>query len=351
MVQIIDVSTVFNDDRIPLIDVRSPAEYAHAHIPGAVNIPIFNDEERAQVGTRYHDAGKDAGFLLGLELTGPKLAPYVKKLNSLVPAHAPVIVYCWRGGMRSNAMAWLFDQAGHPASVIEGGYKAYRSYIRAACTDGRDFKVIGGMTGSGKTEILHQLQASGEQIVDLEALANHRGSVFGHLGQKEQPNNETFEILLWETLRKLDKSKPVYIEDESRSVGRVSLPESFFNYLQQSDFIMLDVKTEVRIERLVREYGIFGREALTENVLRLGKYIGGEAMNKAVEAIRENKLEIASGILLRYYDAKYVKSIERFPYRRRTVVTTETLDAKENARQIMQLIHKRNHTMHTTAGQ
>lgn len=339
MIELIDAGAIYTFANTPVIDVRTPNEYSNGHIPGAVNIPIFENDERARVGTRYHNAGKDAGFLLGLEIAGPKLAGYVKKVNSHFAAHSPLIVYCWRGGMRSNAMAWLFSQAGHQVKVIEGGYKAYRSFVRQACTAGWDFKVLGGMTGSGKTEVLHYLHSIGEQVLDLEAIARHKGSVFGHLGEAEQPGNEWFEIHLWEHLRALNKNRPVFIEDESRSIGKVSLPEPFYSYLSQCPLILLDVESGVRVERLVTEYGVFGKEALKENVQKLGKYLGLENQNKALEAIENDNLGQAAEILLRYYDVKYRKSIERIPQREIVHLKSSGLDAGKIASEIIKSVY------------
>lgn len=311
MIEQIDPIQLPDNFTIPVIDVRSPSEFVYGHIPCAISIPLFDDEERALVGTRYHNSGKDAGFMLGLEIAGPKLGGYVKKLHSVVPVHSPIIVYCWRGGMRSNSMAWLFSQAGYDVQVIKGGYKAFRSYIREEISTKYEFTVIGGMTGSGKTEVLSRLKQLGHQVIDLEALACHKGSVFGHLGQQEQPNNEWFEILIWDELRKLDPSKPVFIEDESRSIGKVSLPEPFFMKLQHSPICVLQVDVSSRINRLVEDYGNFPCEVLIDDIDKLKKYLGGEMHAKVVTAVMTGDLHSAVGMLLSYYDKKYSESVVR----------------------------------------
>lgn len=312
MTEIINISQLYDYPEIPVIDVRSPSEYEIAHIPGAVNIPLFDNEERARVGTRYAQAGKEAGFMIGLEIAGPKLAWYVKKLNSLYSVHSPLIIYCWRGGMRSNAMAWLFSQAGHEVKLISGGYKAFRGYIREQLTTGWDFRIIGGMTGSGKTEVLGYLRNQGLQVLDLEELACHKGSVFGHLGQKDQPNNEWFENMLWERLRQSDKTKPIFLEDESRSIGRVSMPESFYRKMQSSPLYLLEVGLQDRVKRLVDEYGCFTKEELQGNIDKLIGYLGGEAHKKAMHLVEEGSLATAAELLLKYYDKKYRESIVRY---------------------------------------
>jgi tRNA 2-selenouridine synthase len=292
-----------------IIDVRSPSEYSIGHIPGAMNIPLFDDEERALVGTRFNHAGKEAGFMLGLEIVGPKLSSYVKKLNQLIPVKSPVIIYCWRGGMRSNSMAWLFHQAGHEVMLIKGGYKAFRAFIRQQIISVWHFKVVGGMTGSGKTDILHTLKDLGQQVIDLEAIACHKGSVFGHMGQNQQPSNEQFEIDLWDNLRKLDPAKPIFIEDESRSIGKVSMPDEFYHKLQHSTMFLVEMEVHERVKRLVNEYGCFNSEELIENTNKLRKYLGGEAHQNAIAEIENGNLEIAAELLLVHYDKKYKESI------------------------------------------
>lgn len=311
MVQSIEASQLLSFQDTPVIDVRTPSEFAIGHIPGAVNIPLFEDSERALVGTRYHNSGKEAGFLLGLELIGPKMAGFVKKLNSLFHVHSTLILYCWRGGMRSNAMAWLFNQAGHECMVIKGGYKAFRSFIRHQITDEWNYRIVGGMTGSGKTETLKYLSENEIQVIDLEALASHKGSVFGHLGQKEQPTNETFENQLWHELSKMDPDNPVYLEDESRSIGKVSLPEPFYRKMQVSPMFLLELSIDDRIQRLVKEYGTFSKEELIENITKLSKYIGGDIINQSVSAVFNDNNELAARLLLPYYDKKYKESIAR----------------------------------------
>lgn len=336
MVKTIDASRIYEYSDLPLIDVRTPAEYSLAHIPGAVNIPLFDDNERAEVGTRYHDAGKEAGFLLGLEIIGPKLSSYIKKVNTIFLPHTPLLLYCWRGGMRSNSMAWLFEQAGHESIVINGGYKAFRGYIREKITNGFNYRIVGGMTGAGKTETLRHMKEKGAQVLDLEGLANHKGSVFGHLGQNEQPNNEEFEILLWEDLRKMDPAKPVFLEDESRSIGRVSIPEPLYIRMQLSLMFLLEVSTSVRINRLVAEYGVYSHEELIDNIYKLSKYIGGDTLKSAINAVKENNLSRAVELLLPYYDKKYQSSMSKTADRFIVPIEKCTMNSEENAKLLIQ---------------
>ncbi len=336
MVQTIGAFSIYDHPGTPIIDVRSPAEYLTGHIPDAVNLPLFDDEERAIVGTRYNQGGKDAGFLLGLEIAGPKLAGYVKKLNSLFPVHSPLILYCWRGGLRSNAMAWLFDKAGHDVRVIHAGYKGFRSFIREQITYAWQYRIIGGMTGSGKTDTLRYLSEMGEQVVDLEALACHKGSVFGHLGQEEQPTNENFENELWEKLRHLDPMKPVYLEDESRSIGKVSLPDSLYIRMQLSPMYLLEVVPDIRVKRIVEEYGCHTTEELLENIRKLAKYMGGDIHKVVIEAVQDGDLTKAAGLLLHYYDRKYSESIMRANDRYIIPIEGCTGDCRHNAELLLE---------------
>lgn len=342
MVKSIEAGQLLYLQGTPVIDVRTPSEFAIGHIPGAVNIPLFEDDERALVGTRYHNSGKEAGFLLGLELIGPKMAGFVKKLNSLFHVHSPLILYCWRGGMRSNAMAWLFNQAGHECMVIEGGYKAFRSFIRHQITNEWNYRIIGGMTGCGKTETIKYLSEDGIQVIDLEALASHKGSVFGHLGQKEQPTNETFENQLWQELSKMDPSKPVYLEDESRSIGKVSLPEPFYRKMQVSPMFLLELSIEDRIQRLVNEYGTFSKEQLIENISKLSKYIGGDIINNSVSAVMNDNNELATQLLLPYYDKKYKESITRVSERVIIPIKECSIDSRLNSELLLSKIREIN---------
>ncbi|HEU4717669.1 MAG TPA: tRNA 2-selenouridine(34) synthase MnmH, partial [Bacteroidia bacterium] len=201
---------------IPVADVRSPAEFAGGHIPGAFNIPLFTNEERAAVGTIYKQQGNEAAVLKGLEFVGPKMTAFILKARENAPGKK-IAVHCWRGGMRSASMAWLFETAGMEVLLLSGGYKAYRNFVLSNTGRKFDLRVVGGETGSGKTDILHELARKGEQVLDLEGLARHKGSSYGAIGQDPQPTVEQFENDFVHALTKLDPSRPVWIEDESRS--------------------------------------------------------------------------------------------------------------------------------------
>lgn len=324
-----------------MIDVRSPGEYALRHIPGAVNLPLFNDQERAEVGTRYKSAGRDAAFLIGLDFVGVKMSGFVKKLQSICQGKPnEVLVHCWRGGMRSSSMAWLFSSAGYKVYLLEGGYKAYRAYIRAESGIGAPMIVLGGMTGSGKTGILHELRKMGEQVIDLEGLAHNKGSVFGYLGQTEQPTNEQFENNLFDEWIKLDHSKPVWLEDESRSVGAVGIPGPFFDRMKQQSMVLIQMPFEKRVERLVVEYTVFDKKILIDALTKIAQPIGGQAYKEAVVAIEEDRFAPAIRIVLGYYDKTYMKALKKFSNRNIFEIETNTGDVQQNARLIKPITEK-----------
>lgn len=318
--------------KLPLIDVRSPLEFSRGHIPGAVNIPLFSDQERAEVGTRYQQAGKDAALLVGLDYVGVNMSGFVKKLNAISRGKAKeVSLYCWRGGMRSASMAWLFSTAGYKVHLLEGGYKAYRAYIRAEAGNGSPVIVLGGMTGSGKTEVLHELRKKGEQIIDLEQLAHNKGSVFGYLGQLPQPTNEQFENDLYEEWSKLDKSRPVWLEDESRSIGAVGIPGPFFEQMKLHPMVLLNVPLEARVDRLVKEYAGFDKSLLADALMKIAQPLGGKGFAEAVSAILDGRFAPAITLTLGYYDKMYRKALHKFDNRTIFEIETDSGDAKTNA--------------------
>ncbi|KAF0202807.1 MAG: tRNA 2-selenouridine [Bacteroidetes bacterium] len=344
MVNSVTPSWFFNSQlSVPLIDVRSPSEFAQGHISGAVNIPLFSDTERAEIGTLYKNAGKEAALFLGLDRVGPNMSGFVKKLNAISRGKTrEVVVYCWRGGMRSASMAWLFSTAGFQVHLIEGGYKNLRTYIRAESGKNTPMIVLGGMTGSGKTEILHELKKRGEQIIDLEDIAHNKGSVFGYLGQLPQPTNEQFENNLFAEWIKLDHTKRIWIEDESRSVGAVGLPAPFFDHMKKQPLILLNVTIEKRVERLVNEYAGFDKNLLLEALAKISQAMGGQGVTEAKKDIQDGDFAPAIKLVLEYYDKTYRKALEKFKSRKITEFDTHTGDAKENAEQILKLISGNN---------
>jgi tRNA 2-selenouridine synthase len=208
-------------------------------------------------------------------------------------------------------MAWLFNFAGLKADVLEGGYKAYRHYIRQSFESGPPLKVLGGMTGSGKTEMLKRIAAEGEQVIDLEGLAHHKGSAFGWLGQEEQPTNEQFENDLAAQWLAMDPSRPVWVEDESLNIGKVILPDVFFQRMRDAEFQLLDVPFDTRVQRLMAEYGHFDKEVLLSIISHISRRMGGDQARQASDALVNGDLQQAVEIVLDYYDKTYRYSLEQ----------------------------------------
>lgn len=288
----------------PVIDVRSPAEFKKGHIPGAINIPLFSDEERAIVGTKYVQESRYSSVIAGLDMVGPKLSGFVETTTKIAP-NGKVLVYCWRGGMRSSSMSWLLNLAGINSRTLIGGYKSYRRYTKEYLSKPFKLVVLGGMTGSGKTELILELSKHNQQIVDLEGLANHKGSAFGAIGQKPQPSTEFFENILFEDLYKLNPNKPIWVEDESKAIGSVFIPLEFFNQMLNSPVIAIERSTKTRIKRLTAEYTSCNPQLLIDSVNKIAKRLGGDNVIKAIKGIEEGNFEEAVGISLYYYDKAY----------------------------------------------
>ncbi len=295
-----------------VVDVRSPGEYAQGHIPGAVNIPLFSDEERVDVGTRYKQINREAALHRGLEYVGSRLVSYLKDLGRLTPSKA-VLLYCWRGGMRSASMAWLFEMGGYSCTLLEGGFKAYRQEVLDAFELPIELVVVGGMTGTGKSDILRALEEMGEQVLFLEEIAHHKGSAFGALGQESQPTTLQFEHQLYEVWRRFDSNRPVFLEDESAAIGTVSIPKPLFAQMRQSNLYLLELAFSIRKTRIEREYAHFPPDQLKAAIVRIRKRLGDESMNKAIDAIDNRQLDDAIDIILRYYDKAYRKGNAKRP--------------------------------------
>ncbi|MCX6234161.1 MAG: tRNA 2-selenouridine(34) synthase MnmH [Bacteroidetes bacterium] len=329
---------------IPVIDVRSPAEFSRGHITGAYNIPLLSDDERARIGLMYNKSGRDSAVFTGLEFVGPRIPELVRE--ALVIAKGKqLIIHCWRGGMRSEAMAWLLDVAGLNITVIKGGYKAYRRFIRQDFLRIAQFVVIGGMTGSGKTLILNALKTSGEQIIDLEDIAKHKGSAFGSLGLPGQPTNEQFENdLHWEWMN-LDLSRTTWIEDESQSIGFDRIPDVLFAQLLRSPLLILETEKSQRIDRLEKEYANMNQLQLKNAVLRISKRLGGVNTKIVLEAIEQGDFRKAIEIVLSYYDKTYTYSIESRINQPKLHLLLETDNPSENADQI-RIFYQRSLSFH-----
>ena len=306
-------------ETLPVVDVRSPGEFAQGHIPGAVNIPLFSNDERAQVGTTYKQVSQEEALLLGLELVGPKMADFVRESKVLAPGKE-ILVHCWRGGMRSGSFGWLLETAGMKVSTLVGGYKAFRNEVLTGFEKPQHILVLGGKTGSGKTEILHKLRELGEQVIDLEGLAHHKGSSYGAIGQLPQPSSEHFENEIYAQWRKLHPARRVWIEDESHTVGRCLIPDALWTQMRNAPLVVVNMDKRIRIERLVREYACFDLNLLYEATDRIQKRLGGQHHKAAIAALDQKDFATVADITLTYYDKAYQHGIGS----RRVLYTLET---------------------------
>ncbi|WP_151089221.1 tRNA 2-selenouridine(34) synthase MnmH [Hymenobacter baengnokdamensis] len=288
----------------PILDVRAPAEYAQGHIPGALSLPLFTDEERARIGTTYKQVNPDKAVLLGLDFFGPKMRAMVEQARQLAPGQE-VRLHCWRGGMRSGAVQWLLELAGFRVNLLDKGYKDFRHWALAELARPHQLRVLGGYTGSGKTAVLHALAAQGEPVLDLEKLANHLGSSFGALGQPPQPTQEQFENDLAAALAKLPTDQPIWVEDESRSIGGLGIPAPFFEQMRAAPLVVLDVPQAARVQYLAADYGRHDAGELASAVLRLRKRLGGLVTKEALGAIADGDMPRMVELVLAYYDKTY----------------------------------------------
>ncbi len=320
---------------LPVVDVRTPAEFETGHIPGAVNIPIFTNDERAKVGIKYKRASKESAVLLGLELVGPKLAKFVRMAKKIAPDRE-LLIHCWRGGMRSGSMAWLFETAGFKTHLLKGGYKAYRAYLREQFERKADLVVLGGMTGSGKTAVLHAMQQQNAQVLDLEGIAHHKGSVFGALGQQNQPTNENFDNLLGKAWLEFDFSRPIWLEDESKAIGSVWINDILYNRIRSTTVIDMDIPKQERVKRLVKEYACFDKEVLQQLVEKIQKRLGGQNVKDAFQALENDDYATVANITLNYYDKAYRFGLEKREKSTVFQLKLPTDNPEENAKAVLQ---------------
>jgi tRNA 2-selenouridine synthase len=327
----------------PVFDVRSPGEYVHAHIPNAISLPLFTDEERKVVGTAYKQQSKQAAIKIGLDYFGVKMRGMVEQVEGITTAftkesnksNAPVppsgggggiaLVHCWRGGMRSAGVAWLLDLYGFKVYTLVGGYKVYRKWVLAQFEKEYHFKIIGGYTGSGKTLVLKQLAQQGQTVIDLEALAHHKGSAFGALGEAAQPKQEMFENLLAQKLTDVrwslaetntvktnneQRSTCIWLEDESQRIGNLQIPMPLWYTMRKSPVYFLDIPFEERLNYITEGYGKFTKEQLVNAIIRIQKRLGGLETKNAINHLLENNHKACFGILLAYYDKLYNKALQ-----------------------------------------
>ena len=364
----------------PVLDVRSPGEFKHAHIPGAVSFPLFTDEERKVVGTAYKQQGREPAIKIGLDYFGVKMRKMVEEVEALANSQESrsgnrlttresriILVHCWRGGMRSAGVAWLLDLYGFKVYTLTGGYKKFRHYVLDTFRLPFRLNILGGYTGSGKTALLKTLQQKGEAIIDLEELAIHKGSAFGNIGMPEQPGQEMFENLLAMELRRsivnselsikdppyspftIDHS-PLWLEDESQRIGLVNIPADLWKNMRQSPIWFMDIPFEERLAHVAREYGELDPEKLIEAIGRISQKLGHLNAKTAILLLKEGKITESFEILLRYYDKFYGKALQNRENIKSLLRTIEcSTTGPENARLILsareELIHSGKQTL------
>lgn len=294
----------------PVVDVRSPGEFQEGHIRGAVNIPLLNNEERIAVGTDYKQKGRQEAIKTGFKLVGPRLLDIIHEAEKAAGGKE-ILVHCWRGGMRSSNFCQFVGMAGIKSYSLDGGYKNYRHEALESYKLPFKMVLLTGCTGSGKSEVLRKLKEQGEQVLDLEHLANHKGSVFGGLNMPAQPNTEQFQNELFEEIRELDLSKRVWVEDESIAIGKIFLPQFFWLRMTESPMVQMLVDKSVRVERLVNEYGNSDKEEFLNLMARVTKKLGGQNFKEAKEKLAAGDMASTIDILLTYYDKAYLSSIEK----------------------------------------
>jgi tRNA 2-selenouridine synthase len=338
-----------------IIDVRSPAEYLHAHIPGAYNLPLFSNEERKIVGTVYKQNSREEAIKVGLDFFAPKMRKMVEEVEEIIanrqfamgkdgsllplPIANCLLIYCWRGGMRSAGVAWLMDLYGFKVYTLAGGYKKFRNHVLDTFRLPFQFRIVGGYTGSGKTEVLKELQQRGEAVTDLESIAGHKGSAFGNIGLIPQPTQEMFENILVQDLNEKSISngqlaiankesadsrlptpdsrlptpdsrpRPIWLEDESQRIGQVNIPTDLWKTMRQSPVYFLDIPFEQRLDFVIKEYGELDKERMIEAIERIRQRLGGLEATNAINFLRESNTRESFRILLKYYDKWYLKAL------------------------------------------
>jgi tRNA 2-selenouridine synthase len=321
-----------------IIDVRSPGEFAQDHVRGAINLPVLSDDERAQVGTIYVQQSKFTAKRIGAALIAHNISDHLQNALSDKPGGWAPVIYCWRGGQRSHAMATVLDQIGWRTTLITGGYKTYRAQVTAALYDhdGPQLRLVllDGDTGSAKTEILHRLPALGVQIIDLEGLAEHRGSLFGGFPGRTQPSQRLFESRLYAALAHLDPKAPIVVEAESSRIGDLAIPSGFWRAMTAAQRIEICAPQAERARYLAQTYfDIAGEvEALQEAITRLPRHHSRQQKQEWCDLARVGQVQaLAQSLIAAHYDPAYARSSGASAHSNLGVIALESLDAGQQA--------------------
>lgn len=300
-----------------IIDVRTPSEFADDHIPGAINCPVLSDEERITVGTLYKQVSPFEARKVGGALVAKNIAHHLETVFHDKPKSWKPLVYCWRGGQRSGAMSIILSQVGWAAHKLEGGYKTWRREVLEqldALPQRLNYRVVCGPTGSGKSRLLAALAETGHQVLDLEGLARHRGSVLGKIPQHPQPSQKWFDSLLLQALKGFDPARPVYVESESKKIGSVALPAALFDAMHAADCLVVETPLEVRVAGLQEDYlhYVNDPEALIAQLQSLHQFLGGEKLQHWSELIHAGDFPaFVEELLTQHYDPTYFRSLTK----------------------------------------
>lgn len=299
-----------------ILDARSPAEFAEDHIPGAINCPVLNDEERIIVGTLYKQSSPFAARKVGAVLVARNVANHIETLFADKPRNWKPLVYCWRGGQRSGAFGHILREVGWSAKTLAGGYKTWRHHVIAQLavrpTQLR-FTVIAGPTGSGKTRLLQALQAQGEQVLDLEALAAHKGSVLGAMPGQIQPSQKWFETQIFHALGSFDPDRTVYVESESKRIGQLRLPDAVYQGIQDGQWLHVQSSLQERVQFLLRDYDyLLSGPVLEQQLDRLKELCGGQTVARwKLLASSRDFATLVAELLTQHYDRHYLRSLHQ----------------------------------------
>lgn len=334
LVKDIPISGIFGkfDD---ILDVRSPAEFAEDHIPGAISVPVLDNDERARIGTLYTQVSVFEAQRQGAALIARNIASHLENTLKDKPKHWSPLVYCWRGGQRSGAMAHILAQVGWRTGRLQGGYKAYRRHVidsLATLPGSLEFKVVCGATGSGKSHLLQALAARGAQVLDLERLAQHRGSLLGNLPDQPQPSQKMFETRLWDALRYFHPDRPVFVEAESRKVGILNVPDAILNCMRASSCIAVEAPLQARVDFLLEDYAHFLQhpESLVERLHKLTELHGHKIIDAWCDLAQKGQWPaLVEMLLANHYDPAYRRSsVASYPQLKNALVLqTQRLDA------------------------